>query len=82
MRSDSIGATSSRLLAPVHHIRLELDKCLRNWLGVDAMTCYSAILAIYLAIGLVAEWLRSGLQIRVLRFDSGRGLQHLLPDWA
>ena len=25
--------------------------------------------------GLVAEWLRSGLQIRVLRFESGRGLQ-------
>jgi hypothetical protein len=23
----------------------------------------------------VAEWLRSGLQIRVLRFESGRGLQ-------
>ncbi len=29
--------------------------------------------------GLVAEWLRSGLQIRVRRFDSGRGLQPSLP---
>jgi hypothetical protein len=27
-------------------------------------------------IGHVAEWLRSGLQIRAHRFDSGRGLQH------
>ena len=30
-------------------------------------------------IGHVAEWLRSGLQIRIPRFDSGRGLQ-LLND--
>ena len=29
------------------------------------------------AIGHVAEWLRSGLQIRAPRFDSGRGLQTL-----
>ena len=28
-------------------------------------------------IGHVAEWLRSGLQIRAPRFDSGRGLQSL-----
>jgi hypothetical protein len=27
--------------------------------------------------GLVAEWLRRGLQILVSRFDSGRGLQNL-----
>ena len=26
----------------------------------------------------MAEWLRSGLQIRVLRFESGRGLQYFL----
>ena len=31
--------------------------------------------------GLVAEWLRNGLQIRLPRFDSGRGLQSIeLPD--
>ena len=29
--------------------------------------------------GHVAEWLRSGLQIRVFRFDSGRGLQYFFP---
>ena len=29
------------------------------------------------ADGLVAEWLRSGLQIRVPQFNSGRGLQYL-----
>ncbi len=28
-------------------------------------------------LGRVAEWLRSGLQIRVLRFDSGRGLHEI-----
>lgn len=29
--------------------------------------------------GHVAEWLRSGLQNRLLRFNSGRGLHHFLP---
>src|SRR5262249_15621669 len=29
--------------------------------------------------GHVAEWLRNGLQNRVPRFNSGRGLQHLAP---
>jgi hypothetical protein len=31
-------------------------------------------------IGHVAEWLRSGLQIRAPRFDSGRGLHNLAPE--
>ncbi len=30
--------------------------------------------------GHVAEWLRSGLQIRVPRFNSGRGLQTHFPE--
>ena len=34
--------------------------------------------AFFPVIGHVAEWLRSGLQIRVPRFNSGRGLQPLL----
>ena len=33
-------------------------------------------------VGLVAEWLRSGLQIRAPRFDSGRGLQPHFPGGA
>ena len=38
---------------------------------------YSARLAMLLGfiVGLVAEWLRRGLQILAPRFDSGRGLQ-------
>src|ERR1019366_4365496 len=32
--------------------------------------------------GLVAEWLRRGLQILPSRFDSGRGLQTLVPALA
>lgn len=32
--------------------------------------------------GLVAEWSRSGLQIRVLRFESGRGLHLSFPECA
>jgi len=30
-------------------------------------------------VGLVAEWLRRGLQILAPRFDSGRGLQQNMP---
>ncbi len=37
---------------------------------IEKLTCFLR--------GLVAEWLRRGLQILVSRFDSGRGLQMTL----
>jgi hypothetical protein len=36
----------------------------------------SAPFSLQISPGVVAEWSRSGLQIRVRRFDSGRRLQH------
>lgn len=49
-------------LANLHnHPNLHIDRTTPKWL-------------IALAFGLMAEWLRSGLQSRVRRFDSGSGL--------
>jgi hypothetical protein len=50
----------------------------------EAGLCYSRRASgLRAANGRVAEWLRSGLQIRIPRFDSGRGLQfHTLGKLA